>query len=599
MAQIYNFQPSQPVVRKPTSNFPWIKREEEVQLVNFVKSKQPDLKGWELFAEVKKAYTDIYNNKGVPLGKVNQPNTQIENTPPPNQWGLRRGSSRFKIGGKVDNFFDNLNVVGKGFEKLDDVTQKIPTVSEEQVEGFLDKNVGWEFGKNMSKIPTMAINAPWSLAKTATATARWITNPFDTIVGLGKLLWTKEGREAITQRYGTIKGFNEAMTEDPLWVASDALTVIQWGASVVSKWASMVGFTNVADVAWDIARTAWGAADLWLSTAIPKGLDMVVDNAPWGDIGKNIAKWLVSGTNPLKEAQELYNKIPNPTDAVARQLTNTSSAQDKLFKAQNPSINKLGRNVDLWAKRANSDLANKLIADGWYKPVDTSTRLDAHDATMKSKRANIESSLQEKNSWFDRVQYMIDQKQIADVIDEFVKEAEKSSIEANKPDLNRLKKESKAMRDQWLVDIPTLEKKKQFINNVINNRWNSEIWDVYKNWMKKATKKIGQLEDVALSKIPWEFTQMKREFWALKDTYADVLKAHIKNEKAKWIGIIESYSKLEWLTDILWWTLSVFTRGGEAFKDIAKWAGKVFLWKALKTARDVDFLIEEWFSNLQ
>jgi hypothetical protein len=41
-----------------------------------------------------------------------------------------------------------------------------------------------------------------------------------------------------------------------------------------------------------------------------------------------------------------------------------------------------------------------------------------------------------------------------------------------------------------LIDLPTLEKKKQFINGIINNRGDSAIGDVYKNGMKQVTRAI-------------------------------------------------------------------------------------------------------------
>lgn len=307
---------------------------------------------------------------------------------------------------------------------------------------------------------------------------------------------------------------------------------------------------------------------------------------------KQVVKWAAKAKNAAWEALEWA------TDATARYFTNTATPEDKLFKAMNPSINKLNKNVDLKTKKANADTANRLIVEEWYRPTDTATRFNAHEKTMEKKRKEIEEAVNAKWEWFNRQFYMVDQNKVADVLDEFVKEVKKSWIEANKADIVKLEKEIAAMRKQWLIDIPSLEKKKQFINGVVDNWGNAEIWDVYKNGMKKATKKIWELEDEALSKIPWEFSAMKKEFWALKDTYEDVLKAHVKNQKKKGMDIMETYSRIEWASDLIWWALSVFTRWWDALKDVAKWAWKLFMWKSLQKAKDVDFLIEEWFKNL-
>lgn len=133
---------------------------------------------------------------------------------------------------------------------------------------------------------------------------------------------------------------------------------------------------------------------------------------------------------------------------------------------------------------------------------------------------------------------------------------------------------------------------------MINNRWDAKVGDVYQNGMKQVTRAIGEAEDRLLSKIPWEFQALKDNFAALKSTYEDVLKADIKNQRNKWIWLVQSYSRIEWVADILWWSLSVLTRGGEWLKDVVKWAGKLLMWKSLKKATDPDFLIKEWFEWL-
>lgn len=438
MVQIYNFQPSQPIVKKPTSNFPGLDREQEVQLVNFVKSKNPEASWWELFAEVRKAYTDIYNNEWVPqwiVNKSNKPQQPIKNTPPDNQWGLRRGSSRFKVGGKIDKFFDDLNVVGKWFEKLDDAAQKIPTVSEAQTKQFLDKNL-WGFGSDFAKLPTMAANAPWSLVKTATATARGITNPVDTLVWLGKLIFSKEWRKAIVDRYGTVEGFEKALTEDPVGVASDALTVVQWGASLTSKWANLLGFTNVADTAWDISRTAWWAADLWLSTAIPKWLDLAIENAPWWDVGKNIVKWAVAWTRPVQAVSEgLESWLKKLVDSgilpwaeeTLQNLNRITKWQQEKFAQQQ------GKNVWEW-------LNERGIVE-W--PRGTVEVLQKHFLDNKAQVDNALDTL--SMDWlFQKEGSKLKNKRTQLMIDDVVRHAEKTE----NPALGRMQ-ELKKTHDEW------------------------------------------------------------------------------------------------------------------------------------------------------
>lgn len=358
-------------------------------------------------------------------------------------------------------------------------------------------------------------------------------------------------------KYNKLDGYEKQELNDLLWYAVDAANFIwveqlgkpmlQWAEWLLNKWATVLD------------RTMWGATN-------------------------KLEKWMMNIAGKVWEIA--------PVDAAAKFITKTSSAQGKLFKAQNPTLNVLNKNRNFKTIRAESDLANQLIADAGHTPIDTETRRIAHEATMTSKWAEIENAIQNKKD------LRMSQSKFADIIEKEVLEAKKSWLVKNKADIQALEAEAKALREQGMVDLPTLEKKKQMINGIVNNRGDSAIGDVYKNAMKKVTRAIGEAEDAALANIPWEFSKVKKEFWALKSTYEDVLKADIKNQKAKGMNIMESYSRIEGIGDIIWWALSIFSKGWEWVKDVAKGAWKLFMGKALKRATDSDFLIEQWFKEL-
>lgn len=303
--------------------------------------------------------------------------------------------------------------------------------------------------------------------------------------------------------------------------------------------------------------------------------------AIWATIGWAIPA-VVAWAKAIKQAPEI----------VARALTKTNTAQEKLFKAQNPTLNVLNKNRNFKTIRAESDLANDLIVKSWHKPIDTETRRIAHEATMKSKWAEVESKVKDRKTLY------IDQRQFAKILEDTVADVKKSWLVKNTADIKALEAEAQAMRKQQFIDLPSLEKKKQYINGIVNNWGDSAIGDVYKNGMKKVTRAIWEVEDSTLAKIPWEFSNLKKEFGALKATYEDILKSDLKAQKAKGMDIMESYSRIEWIWDILWGTLSMFTRGTEWLKDVVKWSWKIFMWKVLKKMKDADFLIKEWFESL-
>lgn len=371
--------------------------------------------------------------------------------------------------------------------------------------------------------------------------------------------------EFLANRYGGREEIKKTFKEDPVWVVWDVVWLLEW-------------WVNMAGKAWIISE----AQKVWM-------LNKLSQVQPYTKVPELAVKWAVK---TVEWAMTIPSAIANAPETIAKTITKTKTSQDKLFKAQNPSLNVLNKNRNFKTLRAESDLANQLIVDAWHSPIDTETRRIAHEATMKSTWAEVEKAVQNKKT------LQVDQRQFANILEETVADAKKSWLVKNTADIKALEAEAKAMRTQRFIDLPSLEKKKQYINGIVNNRWDSAIGDVYKNGMKKVTRAIWEIEDATLAKIPWEFSQLKKNFGALKATYEDILKADLKAQKAKWMDLIESYSRLEGIWDIIWWTLSAFTQWKQWLSDVAKWVGKVVLWKALAKTKDADFLIKEWFKSL-
>ena len=580
------------------------------KVIRFTKEKHPELE-WE--DVIKKAVEYLpwikqyEDEQRVASQPVQQPQT-------PMQWGLRRWTAwNSTLEGTalaplepVNKFLDNANLLWKFTEFVDNNVQKIPTISRESMANALK----WTPFEWMEVLPTMVANTPWSLLKTASATARGITNPFDTIIGLSKLVMTPEGRQAVVDRYGSIEWLKKTMTEDPVGLASDALTLVQWWANIASRWAKISWmqwlankqFSVRGNKLWtlsDISKTAWWAADLWLSTIIPQWLQKATQF--WDQIGQRwllwavwntVIKWLVEPTQPLQMAKDIYRKVQEikPIETIARKILWATDEQSKLFKAQEARTGQLNKSIDWKNLRKQSDMANEEIVRYWYKPTDTATRAEAHANTMQKIWDNeIKARI---GNEFD-----IDLNNVADKIDEFVAKQADAGLVKNKAQLAELQAQSKAFREMWTVDWAKWEFIKEMINAQINNWGDSSIWDVYKNGMKEATRQLWDNLDDAFSRIPWEFADAKKRFWALKATYADVVKADIKAQKAKWAWLTETFSRIEWFGDILAGVWSMFW-WKNPLPQLASWLWKLAVWKVLQKIKDKDFLIQEWFEWL-
>jgi hypothetical protein len=125
-------------------------------------------------------------------------------------------------------------------------------------------------------------------------------------------------------------------------------------------------------------------------------------------------------------------------------------------------MNTLTRNKDLQKRRVNSDRANQLIVENGYKPTDTSSRLTAHEATMRK----IWDEVERRVNGGEKVQ--IDQSQLAEKLYNYIDEQKKLGSSLNKADIEALEREVQSLQGKT-VDLPTLEKKKQLYNSIINN----------------------------------------------------------------------------------------------------------------------------------
>ena len=276
-------------------------------------------------------------------------------------------------------------------------------------------------------------------------------------------------------------------------------------------------------------------------------------------------------------------------EKIAEGLTSTSSAQDKLFKAQNPSLNRLGRKDKSYeVKKEKANRANELIVERGYLPKNAEERMNAHRETMKA--------LWDENIWRglkEKANVMVDANEIADAMQqEIAHYGNGQLLSVHKNDYKRAMQDIANLRKMKSISISDAENYKQQINMAVDWNNNPTAGEVYQKALRGATRKIGEIEDRIISEIPGEFAQFKKDYWALKDGMEDVTKAYLKEAKRNGMGIMESYGRFEGLGDVL----TAFTSGKP--HNIVTGIGKIVLGKAYGRAKDINFLIEKWFKQL-
>lgn len=364
--------------------------------------------------------------------------------------------------------------------------------------------------------------------------------------------------------------YKEFKTNNPrAWRNVDAIwTFIEWALEIAWVWLTWKWITK-----W-VEKTI----DLW-STWIEKKW--------WKQILKTptlIKKW----------AETTTDVIDTWVEKVATKILGSSDWTKELFKATSPSYNTLSKNKDITKIVNNAKKADETIVKYWFKPTNTTERVKAYNDTMKKVWADIEKT----RGW---VSTKFDAWDIAKTIDD---EIQKLSVwwvinPAIQKDITALQKQADYFRKIWKIDIPTLWNQRTLINAITDWWQTTEFWNTFSNVMKKVWWKIREIEDDIITKA-WKWTTWDKlkEYWALRSIYDDIVKQDIKALRAKWMAIDESFWRIAWISEALWWIAQLFTQPKQALPTILSWWSKLLLWKTAWKLKDADFLIKTWYEKL-
>ncbi len=275
-----------------------------------IRTKFPEFEGidtqvlWELWAT-------LTTNPEITMEEIRMKFPEIygENYEKPNT--SRMGGIKGNLASNGINLWlgEWVNPIGKVVEIVDDVVQKIPTLSTEEWDTYAKENLGW-FGKGMWAVPTMVVNAIPSFLKTISGISRWVTNPADTMAWLYTLLSTEEWHQVLEDRYGGTEQLARTMTEDPVWLASDILTVVGWGSNVLGKagqWSGkatwLSNLSNAGTKLSQFGNTAMNVADMGINAGlINKGIDLLPTK--WLQRAANV---ITAPIQPLKTISDNTN----------------------------------------------------------------------------------------------------------------------------------------------------------------------------------------------------------------------------------------------------------------------------------------------------
>jgi superfamily II DNA or RNA helicase len=276
------------------------------------------------------------------------------------------------------------------------------------------------------------------------------------------------------------------------------------------------------------------------------------------------------------------NKITTP---VAEIITKNKTGSQKIFSAVAPRYNKLqGRNTNAIAKMKNQiDTVAAVAMQLNMRPKSLSEFIDSTNDIISIMGDKVQEKLGRPIE--------IDMEYIASKIDEYIAEKSKSWIVTDTPGLNKLREQADAFREMGVIDVAQANTIKQELNTRAS-RDDPDLSQVTKNGYTTASVALGDALSTLLSDLPGEFRYYKETMGAGLAIMDDLMKSLTQEMKKSTNGIVESFSRISWLQDMLWGIISLSP--SKTFSGL--WT--FIVWESYGKLKNKDFLIDRWFAQL-
>ena len=267
------------------------------------------------------------------------------------------------------------------------------------------------------------------------------------------------------------------------------------------------------------------------------------------------------------------------------------SSDSAIFRAIKPRLTK---NRNLTQIKDRMATANTEIINRGFKPENVQEYADAVGKTKKSVWQDVEVKLGEG------ADKTVDYKKTVEAIDKEFNPKRVASLEINNPGvIDKIDDLKNRLLKQDVVDVLQAEDLKQVINAEVDSFFGkANLSKVEQNVKKIITRDIGEQLDSILSKIPNEFSTLKKTYGSLREIEDDVLKRLIVFERQNPISLLEGIGKVAGLGDIAKGMLTVPVAPVKGIAKIAGGVAEIAASKLAKQANDADTLIKNGFDEI-
>lgn len=296
-------------------------------------------------------------------------------------------------------------------------------------------------------------------------------------------------------------------------------------------------------------------------------------------VGAYVEEW---ASNVFQTAKKMGQEIVAPYTKEIDEIPWIMSAIKPKQKIKNGIATRTAPQIENEIR-----LTNDLIRKSWTKPKN----LAEYNSAIKEQMRNIGSQIEAKTKQKLKINLTSTAKKLNEL-------ANSESVKRLDPQWAReLKNMAARMRmKQWFLKVEDAEAMNQFINDELRNVATAS--ETRKKGLQIIVGELRDKLDETLSKLPWEFKELKKTYWALRNVYGDWLSREIVYNRANPEWLISSYSKIEWWSDVVSGLLKILgldVKWGVA--DIGKWLTKNKLWQFVKTRNDPNYIINKIFND--
>jgi uncharacterized protein YjbJ (UPF0337 family) len=257
---------------------------------------------------------------------------------------------------------------------------------------------------------------------------------------------------------------------------------------------------------------------------------------------------------------------------------------NQMFRAVKPTLT-VKRNKKMVRENLNS--ANQELVGQGIKPTNFKEYAEGLSTAKKNVWSKIESKITSAGETAS-----VNLKDISDKLKSIA--SNQNLLRTDKGAAAKIENMADSLISQGKsVSVQDAELIKQYVNSELSGAFGKfNLSNAEQNAKKLITAEIGKQLDDIMSKVPGEFSGLKKKYGALREIEEDAMKRLIVFERQNPAGLVDSISRISGVGNIIKGIATLSP------SEIAKGAGEIAVGQIQKRANDADLIVKKAFERL-